>query len=267
MAGAGILVAMTFGIFACTSGGGTPLPTLPSIALPSSLPSGLPQAFVQFQSQGGSTIAGGAALLETGGKTSIVLALSGVDVATPLSGTVFAGTCDSVPTPGASAAGASASASGGASAGSSAEASVAMPTQFDLGPITGASSTTTVDVPISELTSTPHSIAIFSAGGAASASTSTESAAPSAGASAGASLGASESAAASVAPSLAPSLAPSGGGMTVVACGEITTVAPSGLPSAAASESLPATSPAGSGLESPAGSTSGSAAPSPSGSY
>jgi len=235
--GAAILLA------ACQSGASAlpSVPTLPSIALPSTMP----QAFVQFQAQGGSSLAGGAILSDSAGQTTVVIGVTGGDMSTPTPAVLFEGDCATGPAmsaapstelPSASAELPSASSSS-ESAGPSTESvapasetpSSATTAQFQLEDVTGGTSTSTVPASISELTGTPHAIAILSpSGGSALPSSSAgESSAPASGAP-------SESAMAgeSMAPSPAASSAPSAGG-AVLACGEVTTVAPSGLPSLA----------------------------------
>jgi hypothetical protein len=170
------------------------VPAIPSIPLPSSLalPSGLPQAFVQFQAQGGSTVTGGAVLSDSAGQTTVVIGLIGGDTSSAMPAILFTGDCTSVP---------------GASTSPSASASASGAARFQLSDVVAGTSTSTVSVAVSELTGTPHAIAVLAAGGAA------------------------------------------------IACGAVTTVAPSGLPSllpggsAAPSASAPSASPAGSMTE------------------
>jgi hypothetical protein len=215
----GVGLCATILLAACQTGASAvpSVPAVPSVELPSSLP----QAFVQFEATG-SGLTGGATLFDSGGQTSVVIALVGGDPLTPMPAVLFEGDCASFPGIGASAA--SAPAASAATSSASVEVpSASAGAQFLLESVVGGTSTSTLPVAVRELTATPHSIAILAAAEAsmAPASASTGSGAP--------------SASAMAAESDLPAAPSAGSSAAIIACGEVTNVPPPGLPSGSGS--------------------------------
>jgi hypothetical protein len=117
--------------------------------------SGLNQAFLQFEEQGGSGITGGAILTDLGdGTTAVTIGVVAAGITEPMPANIVSGTCDS---PG----GAAASPAASAGASPSAAASLEPGSTVKLGDLTAGASNTVVEMTLDELTSTPNAIVIY----------------------------------------------------------------------------------------------------------
>jgi hypothetical protein len=185
--GGALILALA--ISGCQTGASPGISGAPSVNLPSAiasvLPSGVGKANAIFKPAGGSTVSGGAVLSDLGGgQTAVTVGVVAIGFADPMPGIVFEGDCTSPPTltaqspppsesaaasaEASAAASAEASASAGASAAASAsaepsvEATITLPAgQFALRDLSAGTSATTIQVPLADLLSTPHAIALY----------------------------------------------------------------------------------------------------------
>lgn len=116
--------------------------------------SGLNQAFLQFEEQGGSGITGGAILTDLGdGTTAVTIGVVAAGITDPMPSNIVPGTCDN---PGS--AGASPAAS---SEPSGSPVSLAPGSVVKLGDLNAGSSNTVVNLSLDDLTSTQYAIVIY----------------------------------------------------------------------------------------------------------
>jgi hypothetical protein len=139
---------------ASSAGSASPPASAEPSAAASPSGSGLNQAFLQFEEQGGSGITGGAILTDLGdGTTAVTIGVVAAGITEPMPANIVAGTCDS---PGAAA---SPAASAGASP--STAASLEPGSTVKLGDLTAGASNTVVEMSLDELTATPNAIVIY----------------------------------------------------------------------------------------------------------
>ena len=140
-------------------------PSAPASAEPSAsaaASSALNQLFPAFEAQGGSSITGGAILTDLGdGTTAVTIGVVAAGITEPMPASIVPSTCAS---PGASGApGASASAEPPASADPSASAAAPLDplAPIPLPVLAAGASNTVINLALSDLTATPHSITIL----------------------------------------------------------------------------------------------------------
>lgn len=116
--------------------------------------SGLDQAFLNFEEQGGSGITGGAILTDlSDGTTAVMIGVVAAGITESMPANIVAGTCDGP--------GAAASPAASAEASPSAAASYEPGSTVRLGDLTAGASNTVVEMSLDELTSTPTAIVIY----------------------------------------------------------------------------------------------------------